>query len=146
MRSYDFILGDEIALAGEPARAAFQVNLRPTLDKPNSKAVFISTPRGIDNPFYDWYKQGLNPDFAPWVSAQSDYRENPRLSADDIEEAKKSMPHKVFQQEYCADFSSQNEGVVYSFNFEEDIMSLRELERILHISASALVNNYKLAS
>jgi len=130
-RSYDLILFDEVALAGEAALSAFQTALRPTLDKDNSKAIFISTPRGIDNPFHKWFMQGYSDEFPLWFSAQSDYQENPRLSNDDIEEAKKSMPHNVFQQEYCADFSVANEGVVYSFDFMEDVIHARELERVL---------------
>ena len=44
-RSYDLIIFDEAALS-EHGERAFNVALRPTLDKPNSKAIFISTPRG----------------------------------------------------------------------------------------------------
>ena len=40
-RSYDLIIFDEAALAD--GRDAFNVALRPTLDKDNSKAIFIST-------------------------------------------------------------------------------------------------------
>ena len=43
-RSYDLIIFDEAALTD--GRDAFNVALRPTLDKDNSKAIFISTPRG----------------------------------------------------------------------------------------------------
>jgi len=132
-RSYDLILFDEAALAGEPARAAFQQSLRPTLDKPNSKAIFISTPRGIDNPFYDWYCRGTDPEYPLWVSGQSDYQENPRLSSADIEEAKKSMPSNTFQQEYCASFTVANEGTVYDFDFSIDIMTPEELNPILEM-------------
>ena len=42
-RSYDLIIFDEAALAN--GKDAFNVALRPTLDKEQSKAVFISTPR-----------------------------------------------------------------------------------------------------
>ena len=132
-RSYDLILFDEVALAGEPARAAYQTALRPTLDKDNSKAIFISTPRGIDNPFHTWFLQGYSDEFDLWFSAQSDYRENPRLGSADIEEARKSMPKNVFAQEYEADFSVANLGVVYDFNFMEDVIHSRELERILEM-------------
>lgn len=130
-RSYDLILFDEVALAGEPALAAFQQALRPTLDKDNSKAIFISTPRGLDNPFHSWFLQGYSDEYPLWFSAQSDYLENPRLSDADIAEAKKSMPSNVFQQEYCADFTVSNEGVVYDFDFGNDVIHSKELERVL---------------
>ena len=53
-RSYDLIIFDEAALVD--GRDAFNVALRPTLDKPNSKALFISTPRGRNN----WFSQFLS--------------------------------------------------------------------------------------
>ena len=49
-RSYNLIIFDEAAL-GSDAEAAFNVSLRPTLDRPGSKAIFISTPRGKNNWF-----------------------------------------------------------------------------------------------
>ena len=54
-RSYDLIIFDEAALVD--GRDAFNVALRPTLDKDNSKAIFISTPRGRNNWFAElWYR------------------------------------------------------------------------------------------
>ena len=52
-RSYDLIIFDEAALTD--GRDAFNVALRPTLDKPNSKAIFVSTPRGRNNWFSEFY-------------------------------------------------------------------------------------------
>ena len=56
-RSYDLIIFDEAALAD--GKDAFNVALRPTLDKPNSKAIFISTPRGRNNWFSEFFYRGL---------------------------------------------------------------------------------------
>lgn len=53
-RSYNIILFDEAAL-GDGGKEAFNVQLRPTLDKPNSKAIFISTPRGRNNWFSEFF-------------------------------------------------------------------------------------------
>ena len=57
-RSYDLIIFDEAALAD--GRDAFNVALRPTLDKPNSKALFISTPRGRNNWFSQFWNRGYS--------------------------------------------------------------------------------------
>jgi len=54
-RSYDLIIFDEAAL-GDGGMDAFNVALRPTLDKPNSKCIFISTPRGRNNWFSEFYQ------------------------------------------------------------------------------------------
>ncbi|CAG0925804.1 unnamed protein product, partial [Notodromas monacha] len=57
-RSYDLIIFDEAAL-GADGEAAFNVALRPTLDKPNSKAIFISTPRGKNNWFSRFFERQI---------------------------------------------------------------------------------------
>lgn len=101
-RSYDFILFDEAAL-DDRGMDAFNIQLRPTLDKDNAKAVFISTPRGR-NWFYEFYMRGFSDDFPAWVSIHSDYQENPRVSKEDIEQARRSMSSAEFAQEYLADF------------------------------------------
>jgi hypothetical protein len=111
-RSYSIIIFDEAALdaAGEEA---FNVALRPTLDKPNSKAIFISTPRGKTNWFSKFWLRGFSEDYPQWVSLQADYLENPRMTEADVAEARKSMSKAEFEQEYCASFTSF-EGQIYS--------------------------------
>ena len=103
-RSYDLIIFDEAALAD--GKDAFNVALRPTLDKENSKAVFISTPRGRNNWFADFYYRGFSDEFHDWASIKATYHENPRFSDQDIQEAKKAMSQAEFAQEYLADFNT----------------------------------------
>jgi len=113
-RSYDLIIFDEAAL-GSDGEAAFNVALRPTLDKPNSKAIFISTPRGKSNWFTNFYNRGFSDQFPEWVSLQADYSENARMSERDVEEAKRSMSKSEFEQEYKASFT-EFEGQIYNFD------------------------------
>ena len=124
-RSYDLIIFDEAALAD--GKDAFNVALRPTLDKDNSKAVFISTPRGRNNWFADFYHRGFSDEFKDWCSIRATYHENPRFSDEDIIEAKKSMSSAEFAQEYLADFNTY-EGQVWNFNFEECVADLSQLD------------------
>ena len=124
-RSYDLIIFDEAALAD--GKDAFNVALRPTLDKDNSKAVFISTPRGRNNWFADFYHRGFSDEFHDWASIRATYHENPRFSDDDIKEAKKAMSSAEFAQEYMADFNTY-EGQVWNFNFEECVADLSQLD------------------
>ena len=114
LNKYDLIIFDEAALAD--GKDAFNVALRPTLDKINSKAVFISTPRGRNNWFADFYHRGFSEEFQDWASIRATYHENPRFSDDDIKEAKKAMSSAEFAQEYMADFNTY-EGQVWNFNF-----------------------------
>ena len=124
-RSYDLIIFDEAALAD--GKDAFNIALRPTLDKEASKAVFISTPRGRNNWFADFYHRGYSDEFREWASIRATYHENPRFSEEDIIEAKKAMSAAEFSQEYLADFNTY-EGQIWNFNFEECVADLSQLD------------------
>lgn len=114
-RSYNCIIFDESALGN--GREAFNVALRPTLDRPNSKAIFISTPRGRNNWFCEFFERGFSDEFPEWCSISADYTENPRMSAQDVEEAKRTMSPQEFQQEYMASFNVF-EGQIYQLEQE----------------------------
>ena len=124
-RSYDLIIFDEAALAD--GKDAFNVALRPTLDKPNSKALFISTPRGRNNWFSEFYYRGYSDEFQEWCSIRATYLDNPRMSQSDINEARKSMSEAEFKQEYEADFNTY-EGQIWKFNFETQVKDLSQFD------------------
>ena len=124
-RSYDLIIFDEAALAD--GKDAFNVALRPTLDKPNSKALFISTPRGRNNWFSEFYYRGFSDDFPQWCSIKATYLDNPRMAQSDIDEARKSMSDAEFRQEYEADFNTY-EGQIWSFDFETQVKDLSQFD------------------
>jgi hypothetical protein len=124
-RSYDLIIFDEAALTD--GRDAFNVALRPTLDKDNSKAIFISTPRGRNNYFAEFYYRGYSDEFPEWAAIKATYHENPRVSEADIKEAKKTMSEAEFQQEYMADFNVY-EGQIWAFNHEKCIADLSDFD------------------
>lgn len=124
-RSYDLIIFDEAALAD--GKEAFNVALRPTLDKDNSKALFISTPRGKNNWFAEFFNRGFTDDFPEWASIRATYKDNPRMSETDVTEARKSMSEAEFKQEYEADFNTY-EGQIWNFNHEICIENLEELD------------------
>jgi phage terminase large subunit len=117
-RSYDLIIFDEAALAD--GKDAFERSLRPTLDRPGSRAVFISTPRGKSNWFAEYYNRGfdLNADggyqrFPEWCSLKATWEDNPRMAPEDIAEAKATMTEAHFRQEYEADFNTY-EGQIWT--------------------------------
>ena len=121
-RSYDLIIFDEAALtsAGEDA---FNIALRPTLDKSGSKAIFISTPRGKNNWFSSFFDRGFSSDFPAWCSIHADYHENSRISEEDIAEARRSMSRAEFEQEYEASFNTF-EGQVWNLAPENIVNTL----------------------
>lgn len=124
-RSYHLIIFDEAALAD--GRDAFNVALRPTLDKENSKAIFISTPRGRNNWFAEFFDRGFNDEFPEWCSIRATYKDNPRMSESDIAEARKSMSEAEFKQEYEADFNTY-EGQIWNFDHETCVVNCESLE------------------
>ncbi len=129
-RSYDLIIFDEAALSRD-GEAAFNVSLRPTLDKPGAKAIFISTPRGKRNWFSRFYQRGFSDisqegdPYKQWCSIWADYSENTRMSASDVEEAKRTMSAAEFEQEYLASFNSYV-GQIYVLSHENIIDQLPE--------------------
>jgi hypothetical protein len=117
-RSYDLIIFDECALNND-GENVFNIQLRPTLDKPNSKAIFISTPRG-KNWFETFYKRGSTTEesekhFPTWCSILSTWNDNPRAIEEDVEDARKSMSTAEFSQEYECSFIAL-QGRIYEFN------------------------------
>lgn len=127
-RSYDLIVFDEAALS-DKGGDAFQIQLRPTLDKPNSKAIFISTPRG-SNYFKQYFEQGKSDSkhFANWVAIHGTWRDNPRASPEDIEQARLSNSDSYFRQEYEADFSVFEGRVYESFTIDEHFLDVGEMD------------------
>ena len=124
-RSYDLIIFDEAALAD--GRDAFNVALRPTLDKDASKAIFISTPRGKNNWFAEFWYRGFSDEYAEWASIRATYKDNPRMSESDIAEARKSTSEAEFRQEYEADFNIY-EGQIWNFDREACLGNFSEIE------------------
>lgn len=123
-RSYDLIVFDEAALSKE-GEAAFNVSLRPTLDKRGSKCIFISTPRGKRNWFSRFHARGFQSEHPEWCSLTADWTENTRMSEKDVVEAKKTMSVAEFEQEYMASFNSY-EGQIYALSEENIIDELPE--------------------
>jgi phage terminase large subunit len=123
-RSYDLIIFDEAALTSD-GETAFNIQLRPTLDRPGSRAIFISTPRGKTNWFSKFFDRGFDKNdkgeyeaFPEWCSIHATWHENPRMAEEDIEEAKRVMSDKEFDQEYMASFNSY-EGQIWSLDEDQ---------------------------
>ena len=104
----DFLIMDETALI---AREAFEESLRPALSDKKGRAVFISTPKGR-NYFYELYLRGLdgNDDHESFYFPTAS---NPYIDKKEIEQARKTLPERVFKQEYLAEFID-DAGQVFS--------------------------------
>ena len=121
-RAAHLIIVDEAAII--PDDEYFTRDLRPALSTyPDSRALFISTPRGKTNYLYSYYLRGQDPEFEDWGSAVYTWRANPLLSTKDIEEARRSISHKTFAQEYECDWTT-TELQVYNLDENRHIQDL----------------------
>ncbi len=62
-----------------------------------------STPKG-KNWFYNLYQLGQSPDYTNYVSYAGSSYDTPYIEREEIEDAKRTIPANVFQQEYLAKF------------------------------------------
>ena len=91
--------------------------IQPTLAETQGKALFVGTPSGL-NHFYDLFVKGQTEgsDYKSW---QFTTLEGGFISEEEIENAKKNLDKRTFQQEYEASFLTAANRAAY--NFSRDI-------------------------
>ena len=91
--------------ASKCPKAAWQEVVRPALMDNQGGAIFISTPWGRDW-FWELFQQGQSEDpiYRDWWSHSFPTWANPFIPKDEIEEAKRTLPERVFAQEFEAIF------------------------------------------
>jgi phage terminase large subunit len=106
----DFIVMDEFA---DIDQEAWTEVLRPTLSDKMGSALFISTPKGINNWAYDLFMMKTeNPQWASW---QFTTIEGGRVPEEELESAKQDLDERTFRQEYLASFETYAGRIYYSF-------------------------------
>ena len=103
----DFLVMDECAFIAEDA---WIEALRPALSDRQGRAMFISTPKGM-NWFWRNWQRGRDGGADDWASWQFPTSGNPYIAATEIEAARDVMPERVFAQEYLAQFLDDAGGV-----------------------------------
>lgn len=96
----DYCIVDE---AGYIKDDAWREAIKPTLLVRGKKVLFISTPKG-KNWFYDMYQYGTSTDYPNYKSYKGSSYDTPFIDMQEIDEARKTVPDKVFKQEYLAEF------------------------------------------
>ena len=98
-RGFHFIIVDEASLIDDDKY--YTRDLRPTLSTyPNSRIMFISTPRGKHNYLYNYYLRGADETKKAWSSHMFKWWDNPRADKEDIDEARDTSDEAEFLQEY----------------------------------------------
>lgn len=91
--------------------------LSPTLKARGKKCIFVSTPLGKNNIFYEMYQRGLSDEFPKYVSILKTIYDDGFITNDEIEEIKKSIPELSFQQEYLCEWI--DDGLSFFQGFSE---------------------------
>jgi len=104
----DLVLIDEAAFVKE---AAWLSALRPALADKQGRGVFISTPLGR-NWYYQAFVRGQDEDDDEWQSWKWCTEDNPYIVPSEIEAARQSLPQRIFQQEFLAEFL-EDAGAVF---------------------------------
>ena len=77
--------------------------LKPAMMIRGKKVLFVSTPRG-KNWFHKAYEWGEDPAFPDWNAYRITTEENPYISKEEIEQARKTLPRNTFMAEYMGVF------------------------------------------
>ena len=112
----DFLVCDEIATMKSEAWTEV---LRPTLADKEGSALFIGTPKGIGNHFYELFTMAQTHD--DWESFSYTTLEGANVSEEEIQAARDQMDSKTFAQEFEASFETATNLVYYAFKSENNV-------------------------
>lgn len=100
-RKYSMVVVDEAAIVKNLERS-WSYALRPTLSDLEGRALFLSTPKGL-NFYHALYQRGVDGE-PGWQSFQFPTSANPFIAPSEIDAARRDLPDRVFRQEYLAEF------------------------------------------
>ena len=109
-RGLDLVVVDEAGDEAAPANM-WSAQLRPALSDTLGDALVIGTPNG-KNWFYEGFERGNDPAYDEWRSWNATSYDNPHVPDSEIEDARNTLPERVFRQEYLAEFVD-DEGSVF---------------------------------
>lgn len=89
---------------------AWNFSLAPALADKRGWAIVIGTPRGR-NWFFDLFRYANDPEHKDWYTHPSPSADNPYISSEEIERARDTLPERVFQQEFEAQFLQDGQSV-----------------------------------
>ena len=97
--------------------------IQPMTVQEKAEALFVGTPNGLQNHFYDMFVKGQseNNDLKSW---QFTTIEGGWIDQEEIERAKKNLDARTFKQEYEASFESVQNKAAYNFNRNVHVKTL----------------------
>ena len=99
--------------------------LSPTLKARGKKCIFVSTPLGKNNIFYEMYLRGLSDKYPRHISVLKTIYEDGFITEEEIEEIKKSIPELSFKQEYLCEWLDDGLSFFQGFSdcFDIDVFN-----------------------
>lgn len=97
--------------------------LRPALADQQGGALFIGTPKGKNNPFYDLYAFANDVANKDWKAFQYTTLDGGFVTAQEIEAAKQDMSERQFKQEFLATFETYENRVAWAFARETHVVN-----------------------
>ena len=78
--------------------------LFPTVKVQGKKVIFVSTPFGKNNLFYEMYLRGLSDEYPAYASLKKTIYNDAFVTEEEIKNIKKSIPELAFKQEFLCEF------------------------------------------
>lgn len=139
----DFICMDEFAMIDEKAWTEV---LRPTLSDKQGTALFISTPLGTSNWAYDLYNRGLDPTETQWESFAYSTLDGGNVPESEVEQARRDLDARTFEQEYLATFVSYRNRIFYAFDRAHNVRPWTQpVPSVVHIGMDFNVSPMSIA-
>ena len=119
-QSFHYLLLDEFAFFGfeqTDGTNLWDNILSPTVKVKGRKCIFVSTPLGKNNKFYEMYLRGLDDNYPSYKSMLRTIYQDGLISPDEIEETRKGIPELAWKQEYLCEFLDSS--LTFFSGFEE---------------------------
>ena len=123
----DFIVLDEFQ---DITPETWTTVLRPTLSDKGGKAMFLGTPRGVGSWSHEMFTMAQEAD--NWGAHTYTTLDGGNVPEDEIEQAKRDMDQKTFEQEYLATFNTYSGQVYYNFDRKYTIQAHNAPVREIH--------------
>ena len=124
-----------------PLDALWGEIIRPSLADQQGGALFIGTPKGKANAFYDLYTTAEDPTNEDWSAYQFTTIEGGRVTQEEIDAARRDMSERQFRQEFLATFETYENRVAWAFDRSVNIKSiLNPALDIIHVGMDFNVN------
>ena len=106
-QTFHFLINDEFAFFNflqTDGTNLWNDILSPTIKVHGIKCIFVSTPLGKENLFFDMYMRGLDDDYPQYKSICKTIYDDGFVTPEQIEEIRRNIPEMSFRTEYLCEF------------------------------------------